>query len=243
MTTLLAVQDVSRRFGGLQALRGVTFDVHAGEILGLIGPNGAGKTTLFGIISGLVAPSSGHLVYENHDITRLPPHRRALRGIGRTFQIVQPFVHLSTLDNVMVGLIAHGSSVAAARAAAADTLDFLGLGRRRDFLAGRLTLPEKKRLELARAFAPRPKLLLLDEVMAGLTPAEVDGMLPMLDAIRAQGTTILIVEHVMRAIMVISDRIVVLASGETIAEGTPAEIGRNERVITSYLGQGHREAA
>jgi branched-chain amino acid transport system ATP-binding protein len=243
MTAMLSVHDVSRRFGGLQALKGVTFDVRHGEILGLIGPNGAGKTTMFGTISGLVRPSSGRISYLDEDITRLPPHLRALRGIGRTFQIVQPFVHISTLDNVLIGLVAHGHSVAASRRIAAETLDYLGLGPRKEILAGRLTLPEKKRLELARAFAPRPKLLLLDEVMAGLTPTEVDELMPVLLNIRKEGATILIVEHVMRAIMSISDRIVVLANGEKIAEGLPVDISRNDLVIKSYLGQSYHAVA
>jgi branched-chain amino acid transport system ATP-binding protein len=243
MTAILSVSDVSRRFGGLQALKSVTFEVEQGEILGLIGPNGAGKTTMFGTISGLVTPSFGRITYLGEDITRLPPHLRALRGIGRTFQIVQPFVHVSTLDNVLIGLVAHGHSVAAARAIASETLDYLGLGRKKQVLAGKLTLPEKKRLELARAFAPRPKLLLLDEVMAGLTPTEVDELMPTLLKIRTEGATILIVEHVMRAIMSISDRIVVLANGEKIAEGLPAEISRNDLVIRSYLGQSYHAVA
>jgi branched-chain amino acid transport system ATP-binding protein len=243
MTSLLVSDRVSRRFGGLQALSEVSFEVRHGEILGLIGPNGAGKTTMFGTISGLVTPSSGSISYLGDDITNVPPHLRALRGIGRTFQIVQPFVHLTTLENVLIGLVAQGHSVAVSRRIAAEVLDYLGLGRRKDVPAGQLTLPEKKRLELARAFAPRPKLLLLDEVMAGLTPTEVDEMMPVLLSIRKEGATILIVEHVMRAIMSISDRIVVLANGQKIAEGLPAEIARNEQVITSYLGRSHHAAA
>jgi branched-chain amino acid transport system ATP-binding protein len=243
MTAMLGVNNVSRSFGGLQALKSVTFEVRHGEILGLIGPNGAGKTTMFGVISGLVRPGSGTISYLDADITHLPPHKRALRGIGRTFQIVQPFVHVSTLDNVLIGLVAHGHSVAASRKIASETLDYLGLGPRKEIMAGRLTLPEKKRLELARAFAPRPKLLLLDEVMAGLTPTEVDELMPVLLNIRKEGTTILIVEHVMRAIMSISDRIVVLANGEKIAEGIPTDISRNDVVITSYLGQSYHAVA
>jgi branched-chain amino acid transport system ATP-binding protein len=243
MTSLLVVDRVSRRFGGLQALSEVSFEVRHGEILGLIGPNGAGKTTMFGIISGLVTPSSGSISYLGDDITKLPPHLRALRHIGRTFQIVQPFVHLTTLENVLISLVAQGHSVAVSRCIAAEVLDYLGLGGRKDAPAGQLTLPEKKRLELARAFAPRPKLLLLDEVMAGLTPTEVDEIMPVLLSIRKEGTTILVVEHVMRAIMAISDRIVVLANGQKIAEGLPAEIARNEQVITSYLGRSHHVVA
>jgi branched-chain amino acid transport system ATP-binding protein len=243
MTALLSVMNVSRRFGGLQALSDVSFDVLDGEILGLIGPNGAGKTTMFGAISGLVTPSSGRISYLGEDISTVPPHLRARRGIGRTFQIVQPFVHLSTQENVLIGLVAQGHSVSSASKIAAEVLDYLGLGKRRAAPAGQLTLPEKKRLELARAFAPRPKLLLLDEVMAGLTPTEVDELMPVLLSIRKEGATILIVEHVMRAIMSISDRIVVLANGKKIAEGLPAEIARNEQVITSYLGRSHHVAA
>lgn len=242
MSAVLTVDKVSRRFGGLQALRDVSFDVRHGEIVGLIGPNGAGKTTMFGTISGLIRLSAGRIHYQGDDITQLAPHLRALRGIGRTFQIVQPFVHLSTLDNVLVGLVAHGHSVADSRRIAAEVLDYLGLGARKDILANTLTLPEKKRLELARAFAPRPRLLLLDEVMAGLTPTEVDEMIPILLNIRKEGTTILVVEHVMRAIMSISDRIVVLANGEKIAEGPPSDVVRNDSVIKSYLGQGHHAA-
>ncbi len=243
MTDLLAVRNVSRRFGGLQALKQVSFEVRHGEILGLIGPNGAGKTTMFATIAGQIPPSSGEINYMGDDITGSPPHVRALRGIGRTFQIVQPFVHISTLDNVLIGLVAHGHSVEVSRRIAAEALDYLGLGARKQVKAGTLTLPEKKRLELARAFAPRPKLLLLDEVMAGLTPTEVDEIMPVLQNIRQEGTTILIVEHVMRAIMSISDRIVVLANGEKIAEGLPAEIARDDRVITSYLGRSYHAVA
>lgn len=159
------------------------------------------------------------------------------RGIGRTFQIVQPFPDISTLENVVVGLVAHGHSVGRSRLIAGEALDYLGLGSRKHVPAGHLTLPDKKRLELARAFAPRPTVLLLDEVMAGLTPTEVDEILPVLLDIRREGTTILVVEHVMRAIMAISDRIVVLANGEKIAEGLPPDIVRNDIVLKSYLGQ------
>jgi len=243
MTVLLSVQNISRRFGGLQALKDVSFEVRHGEILGLIGPNGAGKSTMFATIAGQTPPSSGRVSYLGDDITETPPHVRALRGIGRTFQIVQPFVHISTLDNVLIGLVAHGHSVAVSRRIASEALDYLGLGARKEVKAGTLTLPEKKRLELARAFAPLPKLLLLDEVMAGLTPTEVDEIMPVLLNVRKEGTTILIVEHVMRAIMSISDRIIVLANGEKIAEGMPSEIARNDLVIRSYLGQSYHAVA
>lgn len=237
MTDLLAVRNISRRFGGLQALKDVSFEVRHGEILGLIGPNGAGKTTMFATIAGQIPPSSGEIVYMGDDITRAPPHLRALHGIGRTFQIVQPFVHISTLDNVLIGLVAHGHSVGVSRKIAAEALDYLGLGARKQVRAGTLTLPEKKRLELARAFAPRPKLLLLDEVMAGLRPTETDQMVAVFRQLNEKtGLTILLIEHVMRAVMALARRIVVLHHGETIAMGDPETVVRDPAVLDVYLG-------
>lgn len=237
MSPVLSVSSITVVFGGLRAIQDVSFEVQAGEILGLIGPNGAGKTTIFGVISGFIHHAAhGAVHYEGRDITSLVPYKRALLGIGRTFQIVQPFAHLSVLDNVVAGLVARGHKVGKAKDIAAEVLDRLKLGSRMNTLARNLTLPEKKRLEMARAVAPAPTLLLLDEVLAGLTPTEVDEILPVLLDIRRNGTSILVIEHVMRAVMAISDRIVVLASGEKIAEGTPQEVTRDPAVINSYLG-------
>ncbi|MGO8914288.1 MAG: ABC transporter ATP-binding protein [Stellaceae bacterium] len=240
---LLRISGLSKSFGGLQVLGDISIDVAAGEIVGLIGPNGAGKTTLFEIVSGFIRPNSGTIELGGADVTRLPPHRRARLGIARTFQIVQPFLELSVLENVLVGVVAQGGTVRAAQERAAMVVERVQLARRSGTLARHLTLPEKKRLELARALAVQPLLLLLDEVMAGLTPAEVDEVMPILRDIRAGGTTLLIVEHVMRAIMSLSDRIVAIANGRKIADGKPDAVSRDEGVIAAYLGQRHHVPA
>jgi branched-chain amino acid transport system ATP-binding protein len=235
---LLEITQVSKRFGGLLAIREVTFSVDEGEIVGLIGPNGAGKTTLFSIASGQIPPTSGTVRFAGRSIKGMPMHRLARLGVGRTFQIVQPFLGLTVLENIVTGVIGGKSlPLAEARSRARAVMEQVGLADRADLLARHLTLPDKKRLELARALATAPKLLLLDEVMAGLTPAEVEGMLPVLRRIHAGGITLLIVEHIMRAIMSLSHRIVVIANGEKIAEGAPEAIARDEAVIAAYLGR------
>lgn len=235
---ILEVVSVSKRFGGLLAINEVSFSVGQGEIVGLIGPNGAGKTTLFEIASGYIRPTSGEVRYLGSPISHQPTHRLSRLGVGRTFQIVQPFLGLTVLENVMTGALGQaGRSIAEARTAATAVLQKIRLDHRAGILARNLTLPEKKRLELARALATQPKLLLLDEVMAGLTPAEVDDILPILHEIRESGVTLLVVEHIMRAIMSLSDRLVVIANGRKIAEGRPEDVARDEAVISAYLGR------
>jgi branched-chain amino acid transport system ATP-binding protein len=221
---LLRVSGVSRWFGGLRAVDEVSFDLAGDEIVGLIGPNGAGKTTLFETISGFIRPTRGTVTFDGEDITGQPPHRLARLGIGRTFQIVQPFREVSVLQNVIAGVVGPNQETADPRAEAMAVLMRVKLDHRAAALARNLSLPEKKRLEIARSLATRPRLLLLDEVMAGLTPAEIDEIMAILADIRQGGIALLIVEHVMRAIMSLSDRIVVMANGRKIAEGLPARL-------------------
>jgi branched-chain amino acid transport system ATP-binding protein len=243
VTALLQVRQVSRWFGGLRAVDEVSFEVNAGEIVGLIGPNGAGKTTLFEMISGFVKATSGTIAFERVDVTGQSSHRLARKGIGRTFQIVQPFQELSVLDNVIAGVVGPNRGVVDPRAEALAVLEQMKLDHRAAVLARHLSLPEKKRLEVARAMATRPRLLLLDEVMAGLTHTEVDDMISILRSIRDGGVAMLIVEHVIRAVMSLSDRIVVLANGRKIAEGSPAAVAADPIVVEAYLGRRHRVAA
>ncbi len=235
---LLQVLGVSKYFGGLQALRQVTFDLPEGEILGLIGPNGAGKTTLFNVINGVYTPEEGRVKFLGEDITGRKPYDLAKMGMARTHQIVRPLAELSVRENVMVGACygPKGYGLDQAAKVADEVLEFVGLAERADQLAGSLNVAQKKRLELARALAAQPKLLLLDEVLAGLNPSEIGEMVETIKRIRDQGVTILMIEHVMKAIMSVSDRIIVLDFGQLIAEGTPEEIANNERVQQAYLG-------
>ncbi|MBX6367567.1 MAG: ABC transporter ATP-binding protein [Rhodospirillales bacterium] len=237
MTALLAVEGISKRFRGLKAVDDVSFTVPKGGIVALIGPNGAGKTTTFNLIAGVYAPDTGRIVLDGEDITSLRPDRACHAGIGRTFQIVKPFGAMTVLENVVVGALRRSADVAAARSRAAELLERVGLADKAAMPAQGLTLPEKKRLETARALATEPKILLLDEVMAGLRPTEIDRMVETFRALnRETGIAILLTEHVMRAVMALSDRIVVLHHGRKICEGSPEQVARNEAVLESYLG-------
>jgi branched-chain amino acid transport system ATP-binding protein len=241
MTTndvILQVNNVTKQFGGLTAVRDVTFDLSEGEILGLLGPNGAGKTTLFNCINGVYPPTKGTVHFRGKAITGLPPHKVAKLGMARTHQIVRPLNELTVRENVMAGACYGRENLGlhAAGRAADEVLDTVGLGDRRMQLASSLNVAQKKRLEMARALAARPYLLLLDEVLAGLNTAEVTGMLDTIRSIRDQGITIFMIEHIMHAIMNLSDRIIVLNYGQTIAEGTPAAVAQNPAVVEAYLG-------
>ena len=234
---LLEVRDLAKRFRGLQAVDGVSFAVPKGGIVALIGPNGAGKTTTFNLIAGVFAPDSGSVVLDGADITGLRADQACRAGIARTFQVVKPFGALTVLENVMVGAFKASADRVAARDAAVEIVDRLGLADKADIVAKSLTLPERKRLETARALATRPKILLLDEVMAGLRPVEIDAMVrTFADLSREMGLAILLTEHVMRAVMALSHHIVVLHHGQKISEGTPEQVSRDPRVLECYLG-------
>ena len=235
----LTIDAVGKSFRGLRAVHDVSFDVPAGAIQAVIGPNGAGKTTLFNLIAGVFRPDQGTVRLGDRTLNGLRPDQICAAGVGRTFQIVKPFKTLTVEMNVTIGALRQTSSVAQARDEARAILDRLGLFEKRDMLASNLTLPDRKRLEVARALATGPKLLLLDEVMAGLRPTETDQMVGFLRALNENtGVTILLIEHVMRAVMALSQRVVVLHHGEKIAEGTPAEVTRDRAVLQVYLGDG-----
>jgi branched-chain amino acid transport system ATP-binding protein len=236
--SLLRVTNVSKSFHGLRAVRAASFELPQGDINGLIGPNGAGKTTIFNIIAGVYAPDSGEVVFDGKRIDRLRPDQVCAAGVGRTFQIVKPFAGLSVLDNVIVGALLRERSTPGARKVALDILEKLNLAQKRDLPASSLTLPDRKRLEVARALATRPRLLLLDEVMAGLRPTECDLMVQVFRELnRADGLTILLIEHVMRAVMALAKHIGVLHHGEVIARGTPQQVVRDPAVLECYLGE------
>jgi branched-chain amino acid transport system ATP-binding protein len=236
MAAMLEVAGVSKNFSGLRAVADVSFAVPEGAIFAVIGPNGAGKTTVFNLIAGMFTPNSGTIAFQGQRIDGLTPDEVCRRGIGRTFQIVRPFPALTVEDNVMVGALLRHSDPRQAMQRAHDVLRRLDLYDKRRQLAGSLTLPDRKRLEVARALATEPKLLLLDEVMAGLRPTETDRIVDILKGLNAGGLTILLIEHVMRAVMSLATRVLVLHHGAAIAEGTPAEVVRDPAVVQSYLG-------
>jgi branched-chain amino acid transport system ATP-binding protein len=235
---LLRVEQVSKRFGGLLALDRASFAAETGRITALIGPNGAGKSTLFSIIAGALRPSEGRIIYDGTDITGEPAHRLARRGIARTFQIVQPFTSLTVRENVAIGSHLSRPARADALAAAENVARAVGLGERLDDPAGMLTVAGRKRLELARALAIEPRLLLLDEVLAGLNPSEIRDMVPIVRAIRDRAITIVMIEHVMQAVMSLAEQVFVLSEGRIIAEGPPHAVASDPRVVEAYLGRG-----
>jgi len=235
---LLDLRRVSKSFRGLRAVQDASFTIPEGSINALIGPNGAGKTTIFNMVAGVFAPDSGKIEFLGKQIQGLRPDQVCAAGIGRTFQIVKPFAGLTVLDNVVVGALLRSKDVSAAKSYAAEIMERLGLGAKRDLPASSLTLPDRKRLEVARALATRPRLLLLDEVMAGLRPTECDLMVEVFRGLnRSDGLTILLIEHVMRAVMALAQHVGVLHHGELIARGTPAEIVRDPAVLECYLGE------
>jgi branched-chain amino acid transport system ATP-binding protein len=235
---ILEVLSVTKTFGGLTAVRAASFDVDEGSITGLIGPNGAGKTTMFAVIAGFEKPTEGSVRYRGADVTGLDVHRRAALGIARTFQIVQPFAGLTVRENIAVGAYLRHRERRRAHEMAAQVAGLVGLSSVLDQSASALTAAGRKRLELARALATEPKLLLLDEVLAGLNPSEIRDMVPVIRAIQQSGITILMVEHVMQAVMRLCQHIHVLAEGQIIAGGTPSSVSRDARVIEAYLGHG-----
>jgi branched-chain amino acid transport system ATP-binding protein len=235
--SFLEIRKVSRFFGGLAAIKDVSFELRQGEILGLIGPNGAGKTTLFNVVNGFYHPSRGEVLFKNKKISGSKPHQICQRGIARTFQVVKPLQRMSVLDNVVASSFLRANSKQQAVEMALDSLRFTGLYEDRDVISRGLPLGKRKRLEIARALATQPEVLLLDESFAGLNPAELDESITIIRRIKDKGITIMIIEHHMRVIMAISDRIVVLNYGEKIAEGTPQEIRGNPLVVEAYLGE------
>lgn len=234
---ILQVNKVSKHFGGLKAVNDTSFHVNKNEIVGIIGPNGAGKTTLFNLISGSLPVTSGEITFNGEVITSQKPYILCKKGIGRTYQVVKPFGNISVLENVIVGAFNKIPNKKEAEAFSLEVLKRVGLEEKKDLVGKSLTLADKKRLEVAKALATQPDILLLDEVMAGLNPTEVRDVLPMIRGLRDDGITIVIIEHIMEVVMTICDRIVVIHHGEKIAEGTPKEITSNDAVIKAYLGE------
>lgn len=246
MPALLRGEQVSKYFGGLAAVDHVDFEIKRGEILGLIGPNGAGKTTLLNLISGVYPLSDGEIWFEDRRLDGLKPHQITKLGIGRTFQIVKPFSRMTVKDNVMIGALfgsgEHRVDISSAREKAEEMLEFVGLLEKKDLSAREITVPDRKGLELARVLAMEPKLLLLDETMAGLNPREIEEVMDLICKVNESGITVLVIEHVMKAVMGISHRVFVLHHGKKIATGTPEEVANDERVIKAYLGERYAAA-
>ena len=237
---LLQIRRVSKRFGGLAALTDVSYSVEKGEILGLIGPNGAGKTTLFNVVNGFYPPTKGEILFKGKRISHLQPYQICKRGVGRTFQVVRPLQRMTVLDNVIASAFLRAKDKEEAQRIGLDTLRFTGLVENQSLVSKGLPLGKRKKLEIARALATQPEMLLLDESFAGLNPSEQNELIDIIKKVKAEGITIMIIEHHMKVIMSLSDRVVVLNYGEKIAEGTPQEIGNNPLVIEAYLGEAER---
>jgi branched-chain amino acid transport system ATP-binding protein len=239
--TLLELKDLTIRFGGLIAVNKFNTQINVGEAVGLIGPNGAGKTTAFNLIAGVYAPTGGKVIFDGEDITGLKPYDVCRKGIGRTFQVVKPFGKMTVLQNIMVGAFINTPKPKEAKQVAAEIMEKMGLQSKSDSLARNLTIPERKRLEMAKALATKPKLLLLDEVLAGLNPTEIEEAIMLIKSINREGITVLMIEHVLQATMAICNRILVLDYGKKIAEGTPKEVTSNIDVIKAYLGDEYED--